>query len=114
MVPCMRCVQAPILVEQGLLRVMECALWADTSFLSGLGVMDYSLLVGRLKLMIKASFRAQHQSMLVAAAAARIRQTHAHTLGKPVDVPMLTNTVYAWIVAALQYVSSWSPSIRPG
>lgn len=40
--------QAPILVEQGLLRVMECALWADTSFLAGLGVMDYSLLVGAL------------------------------------------------------------------
>lgn len=38
--------QAPILVEPGLLRVMECALWADTSFLAGLGVMDYSLLVG--------------------------------------------------------------------
>jgi hypothetical protein len=44
-VPCC-VVQAPILVEQGLLRVMECALWADTSFLAGLGVMDYSLLVG--------------------------------------------------------------------
>jgi hypothetical protein len=29
-----------------MLRVMECALWADTSFLAGLGVMDYSLLVG--------------------------------------------------------------------
>jgi len=41
-------VQAPILVEQGPLRVMECALWADTSFLAGLGVMDYSLLVGAL------------------------------------------------------------------
>jgi hypothetical protein len=33
-------------VEQGLLRSMERALWADTSFLSGLDVMDYSLLVG--------------------------------------------------------------------
>jgi hypothetical protein len=40
------CLQAPLLVEQGMLRVMECALWADTSFLAGLGVMDYSLLVG--------------------------------------------------------------------
>eukprot|EP00775_Hariotina_reticulata_P003719 gene3719-3981_t len=38
--------QAPILVDQCLLRSMERALWADTSFLSGLGVMDYSLLVG--------------------------------------------------------------------
>jgi hypothetical protein len=39
-------VQAPLLVEQGLLRSMEHALWRDTSFLAGLGVMDYSLLVG--------------------------------------------------------------------
>jgi hypothetical protein len=38
--------QAPLLVEQGLLRSMEHALWRDTSFLAGLGVMDYSLLVG--------------------------------------------------------------------
>lgn len=38
--------QAPLLVQQGLLRSMEAALWRDTSFLAGLGVMDYSLLVG--------------------------------------------------------------------
>jgi hypothetical protein len=38
--------QAPILVEQPLLRPMEDALWRDTAFLSALGVMDYSLLVG--------------------------------------------------------------------
>lgn len=38
--------QAPILVEQGALRAMEASLWADTAFLAGLGVMDYSLLVG--------------------------------------------------------------------
>lgn len=38
--------QAPLLVDQGLLRSMEHALWRDTSFLAGLGVMDYSLLVG--------------------------------------------------------------------
>ena len=37
---------SPLFVEPGSLREMELALWADTSFLSGLGVMDYSLLVG--------------------------------------------------------------------
>lgn len=38
--------QAPILVDQGQLRGLERCLWADTSFLARLGVMDYSLLVG--------------------------------------------------------------------
>jgi hypothetical protein len=38
--------QAPILVEQRVLRLLEAALWRDTAFLSALGVMDYSLLVG--------------------------------------------------------------------
>eukprot|EP00878_Enallax_costatus_P009679 GHUV01010111.1.p1 GENE.GHUV01010111.1~~GHUV01010111.1.p1 ORF type:complete len:168 (+),score=51.26 GHUV01010111.1:301-804(+) len=38
--------QQPILVDEGMLRAMERALWSDTSFLAGLGVMDYSLLVG--------------------------------------------------------------------
>jgi hypothetical protein len=33
-------------VEQRVLRSMEAALWRDTAFLSALGVMDYSLLVG--------------------------------------------------------------------
>jgi hypothetical protein len=46
MMCCLAALQAPILVDQCLLRSMERALWADTSFLSGLGVMDYSLLVG--------------------------------------------------------------------
>jgi hypothetical protein len=43
--------QAPLLVEQGLLRAMEAALWRDTSFLASLGVMDYSLLVGECALL---------------------------------------------------------------
>jgi hypothetical protein len=45
-------VQAPLLVEQGLLRSMEHALWRDTSFLAGLGVMDYSLLVGECAILV--------------------------------------------------------------
>lgn len=43
---CCHLLQQPILVDQGMLRAMERALWSDTSFLAGLGVMDYSLLVG--------------------------------------------------------------------
>lgn len=33
-------------VEQGVHAELERALWSDTAFLSSLGVMDYSLLVG--------------------------------------------------------------------
>lgn len=33
-------------VKQDVYTLLERALWSDTAFLSGLGVMDYSLLVG--------------------------------------------------------------------
>ena len=33
-------------VKQDVYTELERALWSDTAFLSGLGVMDYSLLVG--------------------------------------------------------------------
>ena len=36
----------PLQVKQGVHAELERALWNDTAFLSGLGAMDYSLLVG--------------------------------------------------------------------
>ncbi len=46
---------------------MERALWADTAFLSGLGVMDYSLLVGVDK---------EHNELVVGAIAAGVDIAH--------------------------------------
>jgi hypothetical protein len=71
-----------------MLRVMECALWADTSFLEGLGVMDYSLLVGRCHSYSTStgSFRCLSVTVahtLVAAACSCIWQQHNPVLCRP-------------------------------